>query len=184
MHMFMRPATQNVLCCLVKGNTFVFMGFTNFLFSTVCVRATFPYGITFMMHDKAYNSPSPLLRVTQAVQKSWLWQRESLHIFLSVRLPLCIPLHASMKSVFIPPCGSISTRCKPSSSLGGGFGMSVHSWTFLTNHACVHTFAPTRWTYLLFYCQYQAAQGLWGLTAVDRTWIVEVKMMAALAVIE
>lgn len=58
--MFMRPATQNVLCCLVKGNTFVLMGFTNFLFSTVCVRATFPYGITFMMHDKAYNSPSPL----------------------------------------------------------------------------------------------------------------------------
>lgn len=44
------------------------------------------------------------LRVTRAVQKSWLWQRGSLYIFLSVRLPLCIPLHASMESVFIPPC--------------------------------------------------------------------------------
>lgn len=70
------------------------------------------------------------LRVTRAVQKSWLWQRGSLYIFLSVRLPLCIPLHASMKSVFIPPCESIATRCTLSFSLGGDVGTSAHSWTF------------------------------------------------------
>lgn len=86
------------------------------------------------------------LRVTRAVQKPRLWQRGSLYIFLSVRLPLCIPLHASIKSVFIPPCESIPTRCTVSSSLGGGVGMSVHSWTFSPTrnlHACVHTFMPT-----------------------------------------
>lgn len=32
----MRPATQYVRRYLVKGNTFFFMGCTNFLFSTVC----------------------------------------------------------------------------------------------------------------------------------------------------
>lgn len=36
MGMFMRPATQYVLRYPVKGNTFFFMGCTNFLFSTVC----------------------------------------------------------------------------------------------------------------------------------------------------
>lgn len=29
-------------------------------YSLLCARATFPYGISFMMHDKPYNSPSPL----------------------------------------------------------------------------------------------------------------------------
>lgn len=79
------------------------------------------------------------LRLTQAVQKSRLWQRGSLHIFLSVRLPLCIPPNASMKSVFIPPYKSIST----SSSQGGGFGMTAHSWTFSpTTHVCTHSHQP------------------------------------------
>lgn len=53
--MFMRPAMQYVRCHLVKCNTFSFMGCTNFLFSTVCASY-----IPFMMHDRAYNSPSPL----------------------------------------------------------------------------------------------------------------------------
>lgn len=76
------------------------------------------------------------LQVTRAVQKSWLWQRGSLYISLSVWLPLCIPLHASMKSVFIPLCECIATRCTPSSSLGGDVGMNVHSWTFSPTCRC------------------------------------------------
>lgn len=55
MRVFMRPAMQYVRCYLVKCNTFSFMGCTNFLFSTVCASY-----IPFMMHDRAYNSPSPL----------------------------------------------------------------------------------------------------------------------------
>lgn len=70
------------------------------------------------------------LQVTRAVQKSSLWQWGSLYIFLSVRLPLCIPLHTAMKSVFIPVCESTARRCTPSSSLGDGVEVNVHSWTF------------------------------------------------------
>lgn len=56
MRMYMRPATQYVLRFLVKGNTFSFMGRTNFLFSSVCVP------IWYYIYDawQAYNSPSPL----------------------------------------------------------------------------------------------------------------------------
>lgn len=60
-------------------------------------------------------------------------------------------------------------------------------WTFSPSRKltrmCAHIHA-TCWSCLLFYCQYQSAQGLYGLTAVDRGWIVEVRMMAALAEIE
>lgn len=59
MRMFMGPGTQYVLCYLVKGNTFSFMD-AKISYSLLCVRAAFPYGITFMMHDKAHNSPSPV----------------------------------------------------------------------------------------------------------------------------
>lgn len=141
------PSTQYVLHYLIKGNAFFFMWSTDFLFSAVCARATFPYGITFMMHDKARNSLPRLcstVRLTRAVQKSRLWQRGSLYIFLSVLLPLCILLHASMKSVFILPSESIATRCTLSPSLSGGawnecpiFGPFHHHANL---HACVHTF--------------------------------------------
>lgn len=151
-------ATQYVLCNLVKGNQFFLMGHTHFPFSAVGERCI---SIWYYIDDvlkklTVLHLLCRVLRVTQTVQKPC-----TITHFLSVRLPLCIPPHASMKSTFILLWKSVSTRCRASSSLGGGAGKSVHSWTFFfTKRACVHTFEPTRWSHLLVYCQYQMAQGL------------------------
>ena len=111
------------------------------------------------------------LRVTRAVQKSWLWQRGSSYIFLSVQLPLCIPLHARMKSVFIPPRESIATRYKPSSTLGGGgVGTGVHSWTFSPASHLTHMRAHIRANLLILPPVLLSISGGSGVVGVDGCW--------------
>lgn len=151
-------SSTRVLCDLVKGNKFFLMEHTHFPFSAVgepCISIWY-YIYDVLKKLTVLHLLCRVLCVTQTVQKPC-----TITHFLSVRLPLCIPPHASMKSTFIPLWKSVSTRCRASSSLGGGAGKSVHSWTFfLTEHTCAHTFEPTRWSHLLVYCQYQMAQGL------------------------
>lgn len=99
--------------------------------------------------EKAHGSPSPLQSAASNPNcpKAAPVTTDIITHFLFVRLPLWIPLHASVKSTFIPLWKTISTRCRPSWSLGGGAGMSVHSWTpfffffFHQTRMCAHIWA-------------------------------------------
>lgn len=149
-------------------------------------RATLPYDITFMMHDKAQNSQSSLQHIAnnQSCLKVVAVTTGSLYIFPFVWPPLCIPLHASLKSAFILLCESIASGAHWAllqvMVLKRGSSLEPLGW-YKNLHACVHTFMAACWSCLLFYCQYQTVQ---RLTAVDRGWIVAVQMMAAFAEIE
>ncbi len=86
--MFMRPR----ICPSLprkRQYIFFFMGYTYFLFSAVC-ESYIPiwYCIYDAWQGLQFSISSAAPWGTGAVQKSWLWQRGSLYIFLSVRL-LC-----------------------------------------------------------------------------------------------
>lgn len=140
-------ATQYVLSRLVKGNTFFLMGHKNSPFPAVWELYSHLILHLWCM-EKAHGSPSPLQSAASNPNcpKAAPVTTDIITHFLSVRLPLWIPLHASMKSTFIPLWKNISTRCRPSWSLGGCAGMSVHSWTpffffFHQTRMCAHIWA-------------------------------------------
>lgn len=158
MHMFMRPATQYVLRCLVKGNTFFLWG-AQISYSLLCVRATFPYGIPFMMHDKSYNSPLPLQH--------------------SASNPSCSKVMAVTTGIIIhfSFCAAASVFLSmPTWNLSLWYIHSVQtelfSWWWcwnecslldlFTNHTCVHTFVPTCRSYLLLLVNISPLKGCMG----------------------
>lgn len=88
-----------------------------------------------------------------------------------MQLPVCIPLHARMKSVFIPLCESIATWYKPSSTLGGGgVGTSVHSWTFSPASQLTRMCAHIRANLLILPPDLLSISGGSGVVGVDGCW--------------
>lgn len=109
--------------------------------------------------------------VTRAVQKSWLWQQKSLHAFFP-HLCCCFLFSPVQPSCLSSSVCDVGSRCNwqvsglDRVSTPGPFTNTQHTGT------CPHTLTLFHWSCLLFYFQYEWTQGVAGVDAVDRVWIV------------